>query len=74
MCRCYVLLFACCVTQAVHLELTTDVNSNSVILALRIFISRRGTPRLLIAIILKPLNQLMLKDFVIPKESFGNLY
>ena len=47
--KCYVLLFTCCVTRAVHLELTTDVNSNSVILALRRFISRRGIPRLFIS-------------------------
>ena len=38
--KCYVLLFTCCVTRAVHLELTTNVDSNSVILALRRFISR----------------------------------
>ena len=47
--KCYVLLFTCCVTRAVHLELTTDVNSNSVILALRRFISRRGILHLFIS-------------------------
>ena len=44
-----VLLFTCYVTQVVHLELATDVNSNSVILASRRPISCRGIPRLFIS-------------------------
>ena len=70
-CTSVVLLFTCCVTRAVHLELTTDVNSNSVILVLRRFISRRGIPHLFIS---DDFKTLMLKDFVILKKSCGNLY
>ena len=32
--KCNILLFTCCVTRAVHLDITVDVNSTSVILAL----------------------------------------
>ena len=49
LCTSVVLLFTCCVTRAVHLELTTGVNSNSVILVLRRLIWRRGIPRLFIS-------------------------
>ena len=45
--KCYILLFKCWVKGAVHLEVTVDINSASVILALRQFIARRGMPRLL---------------------------
>ena len=39
MCKCCILLFTCCVTREVHLELTFVVNSTRVILALRRFIA-----------------------------------
>ena len=66
--KCYVLLFTCCVTRAVHLELTTDVNSNSVILALRRFISRRGIPRLFISDNFKTFKSVDVKRFCNTKE------
>ena len=66
--KCYVLLFTCCVTRAVHLELTTDVNSNSVILALRRFISRRGIPRLFISGNFKTFISVDVKRFCNTKE------
>ena len=66
--KCYVLLFTCCVTRAVHLELTTDVNSNSVILALRRFISRRGIPRLFISDNFKTFKSVDVKRFCNIKE------
>ena len=37
--KCYILLFTCCVTRTVHLEVTVNVNSASVILPLRQFIA-----------------------------------
>ena len=42
--KCYLLLFACITTRALHLEITQDVSRNSVILALRRFMARRGHP------------------------------
>ena len=59
----YVLLFTCCVTWAVHLEVTVDVNSTSVILALRRFIARRGMPHLLVSDTFKSFKSLDVKNF-----------
>ena len=66
--KCYVLLFTCCVTRVVHLGLTTDVNSNSVILALRRFISSRGIPRLFINDNFKTFKSVDVKRFCNAKE------
>ncbi|KAG1683753.1 Zinc finger SWIM domain-containing protein 3 [Nymphon striatum] len=38
----YILLFTCCSTRAIHLEVTSDMSATSVINAIRRFISRRG--------------------------------
>ena len=38
--KCYILKFPCAVVRAVHLELTLDIGTNSVILALRRFTGR----------------------------------
>lgn len=40
----YVCLFICFVTRAVHLELVSDLSSDSYLLALKRFIARRGKP------------------------------
>ena len=66
--KCYVLLLTCCVKRAVHLELTTDVNSSSVILALRRFISRREIPRLFISDNFKTFKSVDVKRFCNTKE------
>ena len=67
--RCYVLQFTCCITRAVHLKLTTDVNSNSVILlALHRFISRRGMPRSFISNNFKTFKSVDVKRFCNTKE------
>ena len=66
--KCYVLLFTCCVTRAVHLELTNDVNSNSVILTLGRFISRLGILRLFISNNLKTFKSVDVKRFCNTKE------
>ena len=49
MSKCYVLPFTCSATRAVYLELTPDVGVHSLILAMRRFISRNGTPKLFIS-------------------------
>ena len=45
----YVLLFKCATTRAVYLKLTPDVGVHSIILTVRRFISRNGTPKLFIS-------------------------
>ena len=47
--KCYILLFTCAVTRAVHLELTPDESTHMLILALQRFISRRGYAKLFIS-------------------------
>lgn len=42
--KCYILLFICFVTKAVHLELVTDLTVNVFIMTLRRFASRRDMP------------------------------
>ncbi|GBP19149.1 hypothetical protein EVAR_83462_1 [Eumeta japonica] len=43
----YGALFTCLTTRAVHIELAESLSSDSMILALRRFIARRGTPRVM---------------------------
>ena len=66
--KCYSSLFTCCVTQAVHLEVTIDVNSASVTLALGRFIARRDIPRLLVSHNLKSFKSLDVKSFCCKQE------
>lgn len=42
--KCYICLFVCFATRALHLELVTDLTSAAYLLALKRFISRRGKP------------------------------
>ncbi|XP_030761095.1 uncharacterized protein LOC115886162 [Sitophilus oryzae] len=42
--KCYLALFVCFSTKAVHLELVSDLTTNSFICSLKRFISRRGKP------------------------------
>lgn len=43
--KCYICLFVCFITKALHLELVTSLSSEGYIMALKRFISRRGKPR-----------------------------
>ena len=45
----YLLLITCTSTRAVHLEVTTDVNANSLFLALRRFFARKDIPNMIIS-------------------------
>ena len=45
------LLFTCTTTRALHLEITQGVSANTLILALRRFMARRGIGRLFLVTI-----------------------
>ena len=47
--KCYVALFTCCVTRAVHIELVTDLTASNFLNALRKFAARRGKPSLIVS-------------------------
>ena len=47
--KCYLLLLTCASTRCVHLELVIDYRWQSLVLALKRFISRRGTSKLFIS-------------------------
>ena len=49
MSKCYIALFTCASTRAIHLELTPDLSANSFIRVLKRFIGRRGFPGLIIS-------------------------
>ena len=66
--KCYILLFACCVTRAVHLDVTVDVHSASVILVLRRFITRRGVPLFLVSDNFKSFKSFDVKNFCCKQE------
>ena len=46
--KCYITLFTCCVTRAVHLELIEDLSAMNFMNTLRKFCARRGTPSLIL--------------------------
>ena len=45
----YIVIFACCVTRAVHLELVPDMTVQVFLNCLRRFAARRGTPSLIVS-------------------------
>ena len=47
--KCYIVLFSCCVTRALHLELIHDLTALNFIHVLRKFCARRGTPNLIVS-------------------------
>ena len=49
MSKCYIVLFSCCITRAVHLELTQDLTAFNFMHVLRKFCARRGMPNLIIS-------------------------
>ena len=49
MSKCYIALFSCCVTRAVHLELVYDLSTPTFICCFRRFCARRGTPSIIVS-------------------------
>jgi len=49
MSKCYIVLFSCCITRALHLELIHDLTAFSFMHVLRKFCARRGMPNLIIS-------------------------
>ena len=47
--KCYIALFTCCVTRAVHMEMTTDLSTETSLCAFRRSTARRGTPKLIVS-------------------------
>ena len=45
----YIVLFTCCITRGIHLELATDLSAPTFLNALRRLSSRRGTPSLVVS-------------------------
>ena len=45
----YIVLFSCCVTRAIHLDLITDMSTTAFIRCLRKFAARRGSPALIVS-------------------------
>ena len=62
--KCYILLFTCAVTRVIHLEVTPDVGTHLLILALKRFISRRGIPKLFISDNFKTFKSVELKNML----------
>ena len=65
--KCYILLFTCCFSRIIHLELTTDISSKTFLLALRRFISKRGCPKIIISDSFKLFKSGEVKSFVASK-------
>jgi hypothetical protein len=45
--KCYISLFVCFSTKALHIEVVTSVTTEAFLAALRRFIARRGIPRII---------------------------
>ena len=64
----YILLITCAVARAVHIEVTPDVGSYSLKLALIRFFSRRGVSKLIISDNFKSFKSIEIKDFLRKKD------
>ena len=62
--KCYLLLFTCATSRAVHLELTPDLGHVALIRALRRFFSRRGVSTLIISDNFKSFKAQTVKNFI----------
>ena len=49
MSKCYITLFSCCITRAIHVELVKDLVTSTFLNCFRKFCARRGTPRIVVS-------------------------
>ena len=49
MSKCYITLFSCCITRAIHVELVKDFVTSTFLNRFRKFCARRGTPRIVVS-------------------------
>ena len=63
--KCYILLFTCAVTKAIHFELCTDVIAAALISAISRFSSHRGLPKLFVSDNFKSFKLIGLKNFLL---------
>ena len=68
------MLIICTSTGAVHLEVTTDVNATSPLLALSQFIAKRGIPNMIIGDNFKVFKAQCVNFLVRLMAQNGNLY
>ena len=47
--KCYFVIFSCCVTRAVHLELVSDLTAVTFLNVLSKFCARSGIPKLIVS-------------------------
>ena len=66
--KCYILLITCAVTRAIHIEVTPDVGSYSLKLALIRFFPRRGVSKFVISDNFKSFKSIEIKDFLRKKD------
>ena len=70
--KCYIALFTCASTRAVHLELTPDLTAKSFLRVLKRFFGRRGIPNLFISDNGKTFKDSEVQKFVLNKNIDWN--
>ena len=68
--KAYILVFTCATTRCTHLELVTDFTTETLILAIKRFISRRGKPYFFIRDNFKTFISKGLKCFLLKVEIY----
>ena len=68
--KAYILVFTCATTQCTRLQLVTDVTTETLILAIKRFISQRGKPYFFISDNFKALISKGLKRFLLKVEIY----
>ena len=66
--KCYIALFTCASTRAIHLELTPDLSANSISTVLKRFFGRRGLPTLFISDNAKTFKDAKVKKFALARN------
>ena len=70
--KCYILLFTCCFSRSIHLEITTGISSKAFLIDLRRFISKRGCPKIMVSDNFKSFKLGKVKSFVASKGITWN--